>query len=356
MFSLMLTGRSGGKVRAIIVVVVATMSMLCASAFAIPLELFDQKLEVRCGEEGQCARALRSRSTLGAYTGVSVRGEGRSSGEIQVKDGGLKVTAKGSSIHGVYLSWDNDTYPEMLSSAGLGCTDLSVDGASAIVLKNFQVRGTCGSPDIEGACSITIETRVYDSADPTGQMYAASLLRIVSDREQRDLVIPFSNLIRKGPRGAGRLACAGAVSIFVRTSGYSRIECEIGSIYTNSTEPLVARSVRTPLVTPTSASALAEAHEAPRKSTPTPVAKTVAVPDGTAIPTLDAPARSNLEKKPVETPASASAQNATSSVVTGRRTARDAFPEVGPEKLPVPKRSNPVSHQDEAVYGEVIRQ
>lgn len=331
-------------------------SALCSSALALPLELFEQKLEVRCGEEGQCARALRSRSTLGAYTGVSLRGEGRSSGEILVKDGELKVRAKGSSIHGVYLSWDNDTYPEMLSSAGLGCMDLSADGATAIVLKNFLVRGACGSPDIEGACAITIETRVYDSSDPTGQMYAASLLRIGGDRERRDLVIPFSNLIRKGPRGTGRLPCVGAVSIFVRTSGYSSIQCEMGSVYTNSTDPFAVRSVRNPPVSPTPAVAVKEAVEGPGKAVATPTARVVETPKGTAVPKPTVSADAGVNQPPARAvPSGTPARTPVSSAETGKRLARDTVPEVGVEKLPMPKRSKPVSDEQEAVYGEVIR-
>jgi hypothetical protein len=63
--------------------------------------------------------------------------------------------------------------------------------------------------------------------------------------EKTDLVIPFSNFIREGPRGKGNIACVGAVSISFRFEEFESVEFEMGSIYSNGAEGM------TPLPTPT---------------------------------------------------------------------------------------------------------
>jgi len=63
--------------------------------------------------------------------------------------------------------------------------------------------------------------------------------------EKTDLVIPFSNFTREGPRGKGDITCVGAVSISLRFESFESVELDLGQIYTNGSEGL------TPIPTPT---------------------------------------------------------------------------------------------------------
>ena len=330
------------------------------TGFAIPLELFDQKLELSCGIEGDCRRALRSRTTLGSYLGLSLRGEGRSSGSLMVEKGELTVKAAGSTLRGVYLSWDSDTYPEQLSSSGLGCFDLQQDGASAIILQDFEVEGRCGVAEDEGGCSVIVETRIYDASDPTGQTYSATLLKIPDGKNKGDLLVPFSNLMRKGPRGSARLSCAGALTFLIQPIGYSQFELSVGTIYTNSQHGL------TPVPTPVSTKAIPSTPKSLASATPTVVSTSTPANIPTPGPTRTVAAgRTTISfgtpsesGKTTVTPAPVE-HNGASSVQTVKSrssVAPDpslASPTVGaPSKAAVPV---PPSDEEEAVYGEVVR-
>ena len=225
-------------------------AVLPVQAFSFPLEKFDHKLEVTCAADPSCARSLRAKTTLGAYTGIWVRGGDEMRAHLSVSKGKLEVRATGPLISGIQLSWDSDTYGDQLSSAGLNCIDMRHEGGTAIVIEDFELKGRCGADNVERECSpFVVETRIYDSEDPTGQTYSASILRRTNGRESQDLIIPFSNFNRKGLRGEGRLGCAGAVSINVRTDGYREVTLSTGPIFTNSSEPFEAL-VLTPTPTP----------------------------------------------------------------------------------------------------------
>ena len=243
----------------------ALVSLVCLSsdARAFPLERFDQQLDVTCAGDSSCARSLRAQTTLGAYTGIWVRGGGEMRSTVSVSKGTLKVHAEGPLVSGVQLSWDSDTYADQLSSSGLKCIDMRHQGGSAIIVEGFELTGVCGDKDAERECPpFVIETRIYDSADPTGQTYSASILRRSSGRPPQHLIIPFSNVNRKGLRGAGRLECAGAVSINVRTDGYRDVTLRAGPIFTNSTEPLEALVLTpTPTTAPTTGASAVTAGE-----------------------------------------------------------------------------------------------
>lgn len=309
--------------------VVVAGSALEAAAF--PLEKFDHQVEVSCASNASCARSLRSKNTLGAYTGLWVRGDADMNSSFSAKQGMLEVKATGSSLSGIALSWDSDTYPEQLSSAGLKCVDMRHQGGWAIVLKDFAVNGTCGETTTE-CPSFVIETRVYDASDPTGQTYSASVLRRANGREVQDLMIPFSNFNKKGLRGEGRLGCAGAVSIYIRVDGYKDVALRVGPIFTNSSEPLEAL-VFTP--TPTSVPA-----------TPTSVSERPVTP--TATPTV-APtneATASAVATPEEAPAPVETSEAPQAPTLGKVVVAPlGTPEVEPERAP-----------EEAVYGEIINE
>jgi hypothetical protein len=300
-------------------------------AASFPLEKFDHSVEVSCAAASSCARSLRSKNTLGAYTGIWVRGDAEMNSTFSAKQGILEVKATGASLGGILLSWDSDTYPDQLSSAGLKCVDMRHQGGWAVVLKDFSVNGTCGAS--QGECPpFVIETRVYDASDPTGQTYSASVLRRANGREVQELMIPYSNFNKKGLRGEGRLGCAGAVSIYVRADGYQDVTLRVGPIFTNSDEPLEAL-VFTPTPTPPPA-AQTTVSDKPITATATPtftptVQSTASLPpavEGSATPegTPDVPQAPTLGKVVV---------------------APLGTPEVEPERAP-----------EEAVYGEIINE
>lgn len=239
-----------GKTLVIVGAVVVALGIAPLEATAFPLEKFEHQVDVSCAASSSCARSFRAKTTLGAYTGIWLRGDAEMNSSFSFKEGKLKVEAKGSSLGGIVLSWDSDTYADQLSSVGLKCIDMRHQDGSAIVIEDFSLQGRCKETAADGECSpFVIETRVYDASDPTGQTYSASILRRANGREAQELTIPFSNFNKKGLRGEGRLACAGAVSINIRTDGYSAVTLQAGPIYTNSLEPLEAL-VLTP--TPTS--------------------------------------------------------------------------------------------------------
>lgn len=230
--------------------VVAWLALVPRGVFAFPLEKFDHQFEVTCAAESSCTRTVRAKTTLGAYTGIWVRGGDETHSKISVSNGKLLIQVSGQKLSGVQLSWDSDTYADQLSSSGLTCIDMRHQGGSAIVIKDFKLNGVCGDEDAADSCApFVVETRIYDAADPTGQTYSASILRRTNGREPQDLIIPFSNFNRKGLRGEGRLECVGALSINVRANGYRDLTLFAGPIYTNSTQPFEALIV-TPTLTP----------------------------------------------------------------------------------------------------------
>jgi hypothetical protein len=203
--------------------------------FAISLEQFDQTLDLRCGEGDSCLRSLRSSLSLGGYTGILVRGESGLSAEVKVRDRNFRAHISGSSLGSILFTWDGDRHPEILSGSGLRCLDVTQSDASAIIFKDFSLHGVCGG---EECPPFVIETRLYDASDPTGQLYSASILRRANDRPSGDLVVPLSNFIRHGPRGAGRLTCVGAISAQIKFENFSDVILEMGTILTDSLVPL----------------------------------------------------------------------------------------------------------------------
>lgn len=300
-----------------------------SEAGAFPLEKFDHQVEVSCAASSSCVRSLRSKNTLGAYTGIWVRGDSEMSSRFSAKQGVLEVSATGPVLNGILLSWDSDTYAEQLSSAGLRCVDMRHQGGWALVLKDFSVNGDCGSTG--GDCPpFVIETRVYDASDPTGQTYSASVLRRANGREVEDLLVPYSNFNRKGLRGEARMGCAGAVSLYVRADGYRSIALRVGPIFTNSTAPLEAL-----VFTPTPTPAVVAPTSVPERQgtvTPTPTfAVTIA-----SVAQVD-PTREALPS-PMAPEATPEAPVLDKVIVAPLGT-----PEVEPERVP-----------DEVVYGEII--
>jgi len=206
-------------------------------------------------------------------------------------------------------------------------------GGSAIVIKDFKLKGTCGDDDVERECApFVVETRIYDSADPTGQTYSASVLRRGNGKEPQDLIIPFSNFNRKGLRGEGRLDCAGAVSINIRTDGYRDVTLSAGSIFTNSSEPFEAL-----ILTPT----------------PTPVPPTPSVPGSVTDTATRAPTSAPVvaaTETPISTPKLPGnlGQNEPTDLTPQAPSVSEVV--VAPLNSPKPRREE----EEETVYGAIV--
>lgn len=320
-------------------VMVVLLGAFPGRALAFPLEKFDHRVEVTCAESSSCARSLRAKTTLGAYTGIWIRGGDDMRSTLEVKQGNLTVDASGTLLSGVQLSWDSDTYPDQLSSAGLKCIDMRHQEGTAIIIKDFELDGTCGDEDedAERACPpFILETRIYDSADPTGQTYSASILRRPHGKERQDLIIPFSNFNRRGLRGEGRLGCAGAVSINVRTDGYRSVTLKAGQIFTDSSEPLEALVLTpTPTSVPPTPPAKVERSETSAPSATTPVeTPTPEIPVSVATPVE--PARESGGTQ--ETPATTTPSARGSEVI------------VAPLNSPAPRQEE----EEEMVFGSIV--
>jgi len=333
-----------GRSLAIVGAVLGALGIVLFDATAFPLEKFEHQVEVSCAASASCGRSFRAKTTLGAYTGIWVRGDAEMNSSFSFKEGKLKVAAMGSSLGGVVLSWDSDTYADQLSSSGLKCIDMRHQEGSAIVIEDFSLQGSCNQGDADGECQpFVIETRVYDASDPTGQTYSASILRRANNRDEQDLLIPFSNFNRKGLRGEGRLGCAGAVSITIRAEGYKKFVLLAGPIFTNSSQPLEAL-VFTP--TPTAPPAPPTRGDAvPAKSMPV---STVTVPTmnvPTMAPTIERAGTLGTE-------GSAARSELVSSDARVQAPGLDRVV-VAPLGKPSPQ---PEREPEDAVYGEIVNE
>lgn len=296
------------------------------SALALPLETFSAPLSITCPEgQRECGGTLRVDSSLGRHTGISIiKGL---SGEVSLRvahpSGKLRLESEGVSDLTVLFSWDGDSNSAMLSGAGLNCFDLTQQGAYAFILSKLSLESECASDTLVSDCpSFTIDSRVYDSADPTGQRFLASMITVPS-LSGGQLAIPYSNFLRSGPRGKGSFSCAGAVTIALKFGGLEELKLEMGAIYTNGKEGV--RPLPTVVATQVA-------------DTPTPVPTVAAAtPESTATATQREPA---VEVTPEATQISSSSQTV------------DPTPTAIVDRTPRAVRSFQV--QDEVVYGSVV--
>jgi hypothetical protein len=202
-------------------VAVAT-ALWCDEARCAPLAVFNKAAERSCRGTEVCDLSFYSPATVGGYTGISLYRSGSGSAKItsnaSKQSGSVHVESEGGGVFTAMFSWDGDPNPRVLSGAGLGCTNLRGAGGVAIILKDLTVSAECRD-DAGGVVpcdDLQIESRIYDSSDPTGQTYSRSnIRRKISVFGKRDLIIPFSNFTNHSPRGRGRLECAGAVTITI---------------------------------------------------------------------------------------------------------------------------------------------
>ncbi len=263
---------------------------------AMPVDRFDAPVEVACSESAQCSGVARAESTLGRYTGIALsrRGDGEVSATVSRKGAGhLTFEASGTSSASMTLSWDADQHTEVLSGSGLNCIDLTREGAYAFILSHVNVDSTCVDEEGASGCpSFGVETRVYDARDPTGQRFSGSVINRTLT-EETDIVIPFSNFVREGPRGRADLSCAGAITMNFRFDGFESVEMEIGPLYTNGPEGLTPLPTATPMpsATPTFTPEIPlVATEVPAISTSSTTPTSVPSVEASSVPAVMSPA------------------------------------------------------------------
>ncbi len=321
------------------------------AARALPVERFTGSIDLACSPDDVCSRYARGSGSLGGKLGIAIEGGRRSKARLRTRGSAtqrvLEVSIPGEGVGAFSLSWDGDPYPQQLSSAGLGCLNLRADGAIAFRIESFEVRGGCEAQQDAGqSCQpITIEARIYDPSDPTGQRYVASILRRNIPRRGA-LDIPFSNFIHLGPRGAATFDCVGAFSISVKVEGQRGLTLELGPI-----ETVGKGAERAAIATPVST------VRPPLRPTDTPQPKSTAL-QPTVVPT-HAP-----REVPTNTPraAKASPTRVPTLIATLTPPQRDIPTPVEqstPEPLPQPtaqKVEDPVERglPEESVFGAVI--
>lgn len=226
--------------------------------WTLPLERFEVPIELNCQADAICSQVVRSRMTLGGSTGVTLNGGSQGMAELCFMQGdvrGLWLRGQGEAINSLTLSWDGDAYPEQLSALGLRCLDLTAEGAQAFVIMDLNISLGCNNSEVGDVCPpYTIETRVYDADDATGQRYSASILSRSAAQSVHNLEIPFSGFTREGPRGLARFSCVGAVTIALHFEELRDVELSFGPIFTNGADGLIFIPTPTPLPseTPTS--------------------------------------------------------------------------------------------------------
>ena len=269
-----------------------------------------------------------------------IQGGSRLSSEVQVAQRGFRAHVMNSSLGSILFTWDGDRHPEILSGGGLRCLNLTQSDASAIVLKDFSLHGVCEG---EECPPFIIETRLYDASDPTGQVYSASILKRSNDRPSTDLLVPFSNFSRSGPRGSARLSCVGAISMQVKFESFSDVVLEMGAVFTNSLVPMevVGQGAFPADEVVVESPSPAETEE----PTPTPTAPPL---PANVIP------RAPIEQESIDSPPSASATSQEGSSGAGGTTSvAGPLTEPTPTNRPIPRPRG--EEPDEVVFGEVIK-
>ncbi len=259
--------------------------------WALPLERFEVPIELNCQADTICSQVVRSRMTLGGSTGVTLNGGSQGMAKLLFKQGdvrGLWLRGQGEAINSLTLSWDGDAYPEQLSALGLRCLDLTAEGAQAFVIMDLNISLGCNNSEVGDVCPpYTIETRVYDADDATGQRYSASILSRSAAQSVHNLEIPFSDFTREGPRGLARFSCVGAVTIALHFEELRDVELSFGPIFTNGADGLIF--IPTPTPTPTSTPLPSETPTSLVIETPPPLSyETVtALPSPSIVPEFD---------------------------------------------------------------------
>jgi len=322
-------------------------------SWALPVERFDSRLRISCAEgKKSCSGSVRDVDTLGRITGFSISksAAGKAKLELASTDKGrLSFSAKDVSDVALTITWDGDLNPDLLSASGLNCFDLTSQSGYAFIASQASLRSTCAEPSIAGGCpSFSMETRVYNASDPTGQRFSASVVTR-SMLDETDITIPFSNFVRQGPRGQGSFSCAGAVTMVLRFRGFSELEFTTGPIYTNGAGGLTR--LPTPSLQPTLEGASTLTLGQTGTYSPTPEQQQ---PSTTASPAAQ-PIGGDLLTTSIQTPGGTAQPSpfVTASDITPPGTPSAV---AAPQATETPKgqQKSRSSAPEEAVYGELV--
>jgi len=235
--------------------VLLLLGLFCCSfrAQALPLEKFNSVLAFGCGEgQRECVGVLRVEDALGRHTGIAILKSDKGDVSVQISPDKRVLQLKADDVSDLTLtfSWDGDSNPDVLSGSGLNCVDLTKGSAHALVVSKMSAEPECDEDAVVATCpQFTVESRVYDAQDPTGQRFSSSVVsRGIS--VESDLFIPFSNFTRRGPRGQGSFTCVGAVTISFKFTGLRDLDLTLGAIATNGQDSKVesvSRVIGTPV-------------------------------------------------------------------------------------------------------------
>jgi hypothetical protein len=184
-----------------------------ATSSALPIDDFAVLAGRTFRVYGDVSEAVRSPSALGSVLSVEIP-FGVPNGRIQYGGtGGKGVTVAANPLIPMMFrfTWDGESAVGVTSGAGLGCLNLTAEGASAFVLRELKFQQACDGK-VVGCPMLEIQLRVFDGTDPTGQRYSTGVVRRRVTNQMRDLVIPFAQLARPGPEGPWRPSCVGAVT------------------------------------------------------------------------------------------------------------------------------------------------
>lgn len=256
----------------------ASMCVGATPTYAIPIDGLTVAWSVSCNDQSVCSGMARSDGAVGRYTGITITKSAGGKAELEVDRKGagrFYFNSEDTSPVSLHFSWDGDPHPEQLSGAGLNCLDITRQGAYALVISGVRIKASCDDGVFNAMCpEVSIESRMYDARDPTGQRFSSSTIHRTL-HQKTNVTVPFSNFITAGPRGRADFSCVGAVTMTVRFDGFSSGELEFGPIYTNGSEGLTPLPTATPMPTDT---------PQPATPTPTPQATSSIIATAEAVP------------------------------------------------------------------------
>lgn len=357
------------RVLLLVALVMGNLPYTCV--YGVPIDSFNTPSETKCKGERTCKRNLTNASSLGGTLGIEVQNvpalaaraasssKALSTLELRTgpKKGRVVWGSSGNPAGRLTLVWDGDPNAGQISGSGLGCLNLLADGATAFILEDLAYSASCdlGARKVTegsapgGECSpLVIESRIFNSDDPTGQKYTTSVIRRHHRLSGQDLRIPFSTFTREGPNGGANPSCVGAISITLKADELTKSVVTFGPFSTNGSCTTDASCLRqggtpsTPIGVEQSASPVASAT--PQPITP-PVASASPAPTVSPSPTATLTSTIAVDNTVANTVSTGA--GGTSAITKDEKATRDV--RVVPTTTPIP----PVV-TEEVIYGDFI--
>lgn len=208
----------------------------CGGAYALPIEDFATLSRRTYRVYGDVEESYRSNSSIGSLLTIEVPYNPRGDRLQFGGPGGEGFTATSTPTAPLFLrlSWDGESAVRVTSGAGLGCIDITKERANAFLIRDFFFTQSCIENGYE--CPfIEVQLKVFDGSDPTGQRYSAGVVRRRVINQKKDLMIPFSQLVREGPEGPWKPSCVGAVTLTVLSVPQVPTTIFMRSLTTNGT-------------------------------------------------------------------------------------------------------------------------